>query len=305
MVSAISTQVPPSNENRQDDESDGVLDEAFRDKLGDKLKDELESAHLESAHDMEDQGEGDQDSESEILSPLTDRSSQKRLIEAILFSSPEPVSLKSLQVRLEMAADVGGILLELQNEYAARGVHLVRLEDCWAFRTAPDIGPYLAVSKKQEKKLSRAAMETLAIIAYHQPVTRAEIENIRGVATNKGTVDVLLEAGWIKPGRRRETPGRPVTWITTIQFLDEFGISELKDLPGLREMKSSGLLDTRPAIETLTPGLNFFGDENPDGQSSVNSQDSNSATPAYDEIGEFDQAQDENRDENDAIARDE
>ncbi len=277
MTAAIAPSVPPSNENRPDDESDDVFDDALED-------------GLDPPNDFEAPGAGNENSAPAILSPLTDRSSQKRLIEAILFSSPEPVSLKSLQMRLETVADVGGILLELQNEYAQRGIHLVRLEDCWAFRTAPDIGPYLAVSKKQEKKLSRAAMETLAIIAYHQPVTRAEIENIRGVATNKGTVDVLLEAGWIKPGRRRETPGRPVTWITTIQFLDEFGISELKDLPGLREMKSSGLLDTRPAIETLTPGLNFFGDENPDGQSSTKSQDSNSASPAYDEIGEFDQA---------------
>jgi segregation and condensation protein B len=182
---------------------------------------------------------------------LDDPAQQRRLIEALLFASPEPISLKSIQNRLPETADVGGILTQLQEEYAERGVNLVRLEDAWAFRTAQDVGPYLAMTKKEEKKLSRAALETLSVIAYHQPVTRAEVENIRGVATNKGTLDVLLEAGWIKPGRRRETPGRPVTWMTTTAFLDEFGISLLTDLPGLQELKASGLLDTRPAIENI------------------------------------------------------
>ena len=148
--------------------------------------------------------------------------------------------------------------LQLQDEYKQRGVNLVRLEDAWAFRTAADVGPYLTLAKKEEKKLSRAALETLAVISYHQPITRAEIENIRGVATNKGTLDVLLEAGWIKPGRRRETPGRPVTWITTNVFLDEFGISQLNDLPGLQELKASGLLDNRPAIETIPGAADLF-----------------------------------------------
>lgn len=222
---------------------------------------------------------------------LEDMMSQKRLVEAILFASPEPVSLKSLQNKLPETADVGRILLELQEEYAGRGVNLMRLEDAWAFRTAQDIGPYMAMTKKEEKKLSRAALETLAVISYHQPVTRAEIENIRGVATNKGTLDVLLEAGWIKPGRRRETPGRPVTWITTNVFLDEFGISQLTDLPGLKEMQASGLLDTRPAIDTIPGAADLFAAMEGEESLRPESDEDESAT------GEFDQQEDAVEDE--------
>ncbi|HNQ92415.1 MAG TPA: SMC-Scp complex subunit ScpB [Alphaproteobacteria bacterium] len=225
---------------------------------------------------------------------LDDPAEQKRLIEALLFASPEPVTLRTIQNRLPESADVGGILLELQSEYEGRGVNLVRLEDAWAFRTAADIGPYLAMNKKEEKKLSRAALETLSIIAYHQPVTRAEIENIRGVATNKGTLDVLLEAGWIKPGRRRETPGRPVTWITSTTFLDEFGISELKDLPGLQELKASGLLDNRPAIETIPGAADLFANE--DGQIEGAAEEESEAEN-YENIGEFDQIEDSDDDQ--------
>lgn len=223
------------------------------------------------------------------LVALNDPREQKRLLEALMFASPEPVSLKSMQNRLPDTADVGGILLELQDEYKQRGVNLVRLEDSWAFRTAQDVGPYLVLTKKEEKKLSRAALETLAVISYHQPVTRAEIENIRGVATNKGTLDVLLEAGWVKPGRRRETPGRPVTWITTNAFLDEFGISLLTDLPGLQEMKASGLLDTRPAIDTIPGAADLFAS----GEATMPIADGESSDDATDEAqGEFDQESD-------------
>lgn len=193
------------------------------------------------------------------LIALEDPAQQKRLIEALLFASPEPISLRAIQSRLPDSADVGAILLELQADYAERGVNLVRLEDVWAFRTPVDLGAHLALTKKEEKKLSRAALETLAIISYHQPLTRAEVENIRGVATSKGTLDVLMEAGWIKPGRRLETPGRPLTWITTNVFLDDFGISDLKDLPGLSELKATGLLDTRPAIDTIPGAADLFG----------------------------------------------
>jgi segregation and condensation protein B len=217
--------------------------------------------------------------DSSPMMVLDDPAQQKRVIEALLFASPEPVSLRSIQSRLPASADVGGMLLELQTEYAGRGVQLVRLEDVWAFRTAEDIGPYLALAKKEEKKLSRAALETLSIIAYHQPVTRAEVENIRGVATNKGTLDVLLEAGWIKPGRRRETPGRPVTWMTTNTFLDEFGVSSLSDLPGVQELRASGLLDTRPAIDTIPGAADLFG-ANENGAE----EKSEEATPADDEV---------------------
>jgi segregation and condensation protein B len=200
--------------------------------------------------------------EEQSVIPLDDPQQQKRLIEALLFASPEPIKLRAIQSRLPDTADVGFLLLELQKEYSMRGVQLVQLEDSWAFRTASDIGAQLAINKREEKKLSRAALETLAIIAYHQPVTRAEVENIRGVATNKGTLDVLMEAGWIKPGKRLETPGRPVSWLTTTAFLDEFGISNLNDLPGLAELKASGLLDTRPAIDTIPGARDLFSAEN-------------------------------------------
>ena len=220
-------------------------------------EDEVEGAEAEAEEVMDDAPADEALVEPLPVVALDDPVEQKRLIEALLFASPEPISLKSIQGRLPATADVGFILTELQEEYSKRGVNLVRLEDSWAFRTAADVGPYLTLAKKEEKKLSRAGLETLAVIAYHQPVTRAEVENIRGVATNKGTLDVLLEAGWIKPGRRRETPGRPVTWITTNAFLDEFGISLLTDLPGLQELKASGLLDTRPAIENIV-GADLF-----------------------------------------------
>jgi segregation and condensation protein B len=243
----------------------------------------------EEMTEIEEEGVED-DSKSEEPLPivaLDDPVQQRRLIEALLFASPEPVSLKSIQSRLPETADVGGILTLLQEEYAGRGVNLVRLEDAWAFRTAQDVGPYLAMTKKGEKKLSRAALETLSVIAYHQPVTRAEVENIRGVATNKGTLDVLLEAGWVKPGRRRETPGRPVTWMTTTAFLDEFGISLLTDLPGLQELKASGLLDTRPAIENIG-GADLFAN----GDSALSEGDEKEEP-----TGEFDQETDDETEE--------
>ncbi|MYG53152.1 MAG: SMC-Scp complex subunit ScpB, partial [Rhodospirillaceae bacterium] len=132
-----------------------------------------------------------------------------------------------------------------------RGVELYRAGDAWAFRTAPDLGDALKIERSTVRRLSRAAIETLAVIAYHQPVTRAEVEEIRGVGQSRGTLDLLLEAGWIKPGRRRQTPGRPLTWITTQAFLDHFGLENVGDLPGVADLKASGLLDKRPAIEAF------------------------------------------------------
>ncbi len=185
-----------------------------------------------------------------------------RLLEALLFASPQPLSTSVLHERMPDDADVGGLLLALQRDYSERGVHLTEREGQWAFRTAEDLGEALQLERHVSKKLSRAAMETMAIIAYHQPVTRAEIENIRGVVTHRGTLDVLLEAGWVKPGRRRETPGRPLTWITASAFLDQFSLEALTDLPGLDDLKASGLLDRRPAIETVpTSGDLFTGQE--------------------------------------------
>ncbi|MFP4313627.1 MAG: SMC-Scp complex subunit ScpB [Alphaproteobacteria bacterium] len=182
----------------------------------------------------------------------------KRILEALLFASSRALSPQDLHERMPDGADVGALLKELQADYAGRGVELVNIENQWAFRTASDLGEALSMEKNVQRKLSKAAMETMAIVAYHQPVTRAEIENIRGVATHKGTLDALIEAGWVKPGRRRETPGRPLTWVSTTEFLDQFSLSSIMDLPGLDDLKASGLLDRRPAIDAIPAANDLF-----------------------------------------------
>jgi len=187
-------------------------------------------------------------SPSPAPSPPMDEFQALRLLEAILFAAAEPLAEKDLAARLPEGTDVGALLRTLAGQYAARGVTLVRRGGTWAFRTAPDLAEALTVETVEARKLSRAAVETLAIVAYHQPVTRAEIEEIRGVGLSKGTLDVLLEAGWIRPRGRRQTPGRPLTWGTSDAFLDHFGLESLKDLPGIAEMRAAGLLDARPAL---------------------------------------------------------
>jgi len=175
---------------------------------------------------------------------------QLRLIEALLFASAEPLDERSLAERLPEGADLEQILGELQAQYAERGVNLVQRGGKWAFRTAPDLAAALTVEQNVGKKLSRAAIETLAIIAYHQPCTRAEIEEIRGVALSRGTLDVLFEAGWIRPRGRRRSPGKPMLWGTTENFLDHFGLLATDDLPGIEELKAAGLLDSRPGLSS-------------------------------------------------------
>ena len=178
-----------------------------------------------------------------------------RIVEAVLFASPAPVEQKALGARLPVDADVRLVLRALAEDYAGRGVNLRRVGDAWAFRTAPDVAASLSEEAREPKKLSRAAVETLAIIAYHQPTTRAEIEEIRGVATSRGTLETLLEAGFIRFRGRRKSPGRPVTFGTTPGFLDHFGLDQVSDLPGLAEMKAAGLLDARlpPGFEMPPP----------------------------------------------------
>ena len=174
-----------------------------------------------------------------------ERPEELRLLEAMLFAASEPLSEKDLAARLPQGTDVADALKRLQQDYASRGVNLVRVAGKWTFRTAGDLSWLLSKETVETRKLSRAAIETLAIIAYHQPVTRTEIEDIRGVSTSKGSIDVLLETGWIKPRGRRKVPGRPLTFGTTEAFLSHFGLDAVGDLPGLEELKGSGLLDGR------------------------------------------------------------
>ena len=176
--------------------------------------------------------------------PSADRREKLRMLEALLFAASEPLDEARLRERLGLGDELPALLEELKGFYASRGINLVRVAGKWAFRTAPDLKHLLEQHATEEKKLSKAALETLAIIAYHQPVTRAEIEEIRGVTTSKGTLDVLLETGWIRPRARRRAPGKPITYGTTEAFLIHFGLDSIKDLPGLAELKGAGLLDS-------------------------------------------------------------
>ena len=177
---------------------------------------------------------------------------QERMLEAILFSVSEPMSKQQLEKRMPIGSDVSEALVAMKNRYSTRGVNLVRVGEGYARRTAPGLGFLMQKESVETRKLSRAAIETLAIIAYHQPVTRSEIEEIRGVSVSSGTIDILLELEWIKLGRRRQSPGRPVTFIVTQVFLDHFGMESSKDLPGIKELRDAGLLDNRPPPGSMT-----------------------------------------------------
>jgi len=213
-------------------------------------------------------------SKNMMARPSADRQEKLRILEALLFAAPEPLDQAELAEHFAEGEDVAVLLAELQSLYAARGVNLVRVAGKWAFRTAEDLAFLLEREAVEQRRLSRAALETLAIIAYHQPVTRAEIEEIRGVSTSKGTLDVLLETGWIKLRGRRRAPGRPVTYGTTEHFLGHFGFDSIQDLPGLNELKGAGLLDS-----TLPPG---FAMPNPDDAPDLREDED----PLEDELGE-------------------
>lgn len=192
---------------------------------------------------------------------------QLRLVEALLFAAAEPLAETAIAERLPEGADLPGLIAELVAHYAPRGVNLVQVGGGWTLRTAPDLGSRLNLQQKITRKLSRAAIETLAIIAYHQPVTRAEIEEIRGVVISKGTLDTLMETGWIEPRGRRETPGRPATWVTTDAFLLYFGLAGIRDLPGIEELRAAGLVGPRPVVslnENLSPPLRGEDDQTAD-----------------------------------------
>ena len=173
---------------------------------------------------------------------------KQKIVEALIFSSAEPISYLELQKTITDKKLLDEILTVLENKYISSGVNLCIINNTYAFRTSSEVSEYLNIERIVPKPLSRAATETLAIIAYHQPITRSEIENIRGVSLSRGTIDLLLELGWIQPGQRRSTPGNPLTWKTSNNFLDHFGLKEIKELPGIEDLKSSGLLDKNKII---------------------------------------------------------
>lgn len=175
-----------------------------------------------------------------------------KLLEAILFASSEPVEERDLKVKIDKGENLKNLLNELQKFYASRGINLIKTGDKWSFRTSPDLSSELTIFKTQKRKLSRAALETLSIVAYQQPITRSEIENIRGVQMGRGSIDHLMEIGWIKPSGRKNIPGKPTLWSTTDLFIEHFGLNDLSDLPSKNELKASGFLDKRAAIATIS-----------------------------------------------------
>lgn len=205
------------------------------------------------------------DAPTESLFDAPPMGEQERMVEAVLFASADPVTARDLEARMPHGCDAAEALVRLRKRYEGRGVQVIKTGDAWAIRTAPDLGFLMQKETVETRKLSRAAVETLAIIAYHQPATRAEIEEIRGVSVSRGTIDQLLEMEWIRLGRRKLTPGRPVTFVVTGEFLDHFGLESARDLPGLKELRSAGLLENRPPPGALV--LTEGDDDDDDAQS--------------------------------------
>ena len=191
--------------------------------------------------------DNNQEGAKETLFEAPPINEQERMVEAILFATAEPMTVKALNDRMPFGCDAAEALVYLRKRYEGRGVNVVKVGDAWAIRTSADLSFLMQKEMVETRKLSRAAIETLAIVAYHQPVTRAEIEEIRGVSVSRGTIDQLIELEWIRFGRRRMSPGRPVTFVVTQEFLDHFGLESARDLPGLKELRAAGLLESQPA----------------------------------------------------------
>lgn len=262
--------MPQKTQNAEDEAFEQSMDETVEIVEEEELnaaEDDSEAEEMADAEaSAEDSAEAptEEDSDEELIMTLED----VRLVEAMLFASATALSEGQIAERFTpgRAKIIPDVLEHLREHYANRGVNLVQRDKRWALRTSTDLADNLRMEKEQPKKFTKAAMETMAVIAYHQPVTRAEIENIRGVATSPGALDALMEAGWIKPGKRREVPGRPVTWLTTQAFLDHFGLERLGDLPGMEDLKAAGMLDKRPAIEAMPTADMFDGEEGEDPQ---------------------------------------
>ncbi|MCC7276094.1 MAG: SMC-Scp complex subunit ScpB [Alphaproteobacteria bacterium] len=208
-----------------------------------------------------------------------------RLAEALLFAAAEPLDAATLASRYPEGTDIEAVMARLEANYAGRGVNVVRVGGRWTLRTAPDLAGALRLEREVARKPSRAAIETLAIIAYHQPVTRAEVEEIRGVALSRGTLEMLMEAGWIRPKGRRQTPGRPATWVTTDQFLAHFGLDSLGELPGVDELKAAGLLDQRPVLNPVASTADL-GPAEPEASDPFDGEPRDGVPPDEDDAGD-------------------
>lgn len=267
-VEGVEGEVEGSDEDDDGLSSGDEADEGASD-AEEEVTDETAVAEADESESDEDESDADEDTEEATAengdseaenvvsfpANATDHAELIRMAEALLFAAAEPLDIDTLTARLPTGADVGAVIEDLQALYEKRGVNLVRVANKWMFRTATDLSFMMERSAIEQRKLSRAAMETLAIIAYHQPVTRAEIEEIRGVSVSKGTIDVLMETSWVRLRGRKRTPGRPVTYGTTEAFLVHFGLEAVGDLPGLDDLKSAGLLDGRlpPGFEVPIP----------------------------------------------------
>lgn len=299
--------MPQKTQNAEDEAFEQSMDETVEIVEEEELTASEETEAEEGAEDeadavSEDAAEtpAEEESDEELIMTLED----VRLVEAMLFASANALSESQIAERFTPGRTkiIPDVLEHLREHYANRGVNLVQRDKRWALRTSTDLADSLRMEKEQPKKFTKAAMETMAVIAYHQPVTRAEIENIRGVATSPGALDALMEAGWIKPGKRREVPGRPVTWLTTQAFLDHFGLERLGDLPGMEDLKAAGMLDKRPAIEAMPTADMFDGDDGEDPQE-VTDEDLIGKSAPDDEEGAGDD--DQSRASDDADADDE